>query len=129
MATDYKIVITDNSAYIEVYNYELFKGNGRINFTLTNADTLIIKNCSYIKKEKAVGSKIEIEIVKNGYIIKKAKETMVATDNYDYRSLIDDLSQTQTVMEVNFKDKDWPDLDKPELLIKINAEYKKHEHK
>jgi len=128
MATDYEIAITDNSAYIEIYNYELFKGNGRINFISANANTLIIKNCSYIKKEKAVGSKIEIEIVKNGYIIKKAKETMVATDNYDYRNLIDEFSQTKKVMEVDFKDKDWPDLDKPELLIKINAEYK-HDNK
>ena len=128
MATDYEIVITDNSAYIEIYNYELFKGNGRINFISANANTLIIKNCSYIKKEKAVGSKIEIEIVKNGYIIKKAKETMVATDNYDYRNLIDEFSQTKKIMEVDFKDKDWPDLDKPELLIKINAEYK-HDNK
>jgi len=129
MATDYEIVITDKNVYIEVYNYELFKGEGRINFISTKANTLIIKNCSYIKKEKAVGSKIEIEIVKNGYIIKKAKETVVATDNYGYRDLIKELSEIQTVVEVNFKDKDWPDLDKPELLIKINAEYKNHEHK
>ena len=128
MATNYNITITNKNVYIEVYNYELFKGEGRINFISTKANTLIIKNCSYIKKEKAVGTKIEIEVVKNGYIIKKAKETVVTTDNYDYKSLIDEFSQTQTVMEVDFKDKDWPDLDKPELLIKINAEYK-HEHK
>ena len=128
MATNYNITITNKNVYIELYNYELFKGEGRINFVSTKVNTLIIKNCSYIKKEKAVGSKIEIEIVKNGYIIKKAKETVVTTDNYDYKSLIDEFSQTQTVMEVDFKDKDWPDLDKPELLIKINAEYK-HEHK
>ena len=128
MATDYDIAITDKNVYIEVYNYELFKGEGRINFISTKANTLIIKNCSYIKKEKSVGSKIEIEIVKNGYIVKKAKETMVATDNYDYRNLIDEFSQTKKIMEVDFKDKDWPDLDKPELLIKINAEYK-HDNK
>ena len=128
MATDYEIAITDKNVYIEVYNYELFKGNGRINFTLTNADTLIIKNCSFIKKEKAVGSKIEIEIVKNGYIIKKAKETVVTTSDYEYSNLLDEFSQTKKIMEVNFKDKDWPDLDKPELLIKVNAEYK-HDNK
>ena len=128
MATNYEIVTTDKNAHIKVYNYKLFKGDGRINFVSTKANTLIIKNCSYIKKEKAVGTKIEIEIVKNGYILKRAKETMVATDNYDYKNLLEELSQIQTIMEVNFKDKDWPDLDKPELLIKINAEYK-HDNK
>jgi len=124
MAMD-SYTIFERKLYANIYNYTLFEGNGRINFKITKAGTLEIKNCSYPESKKDVGGKIELEIVENGYIIRKDKKTFVTTSEYEYKDLIDKAANIEIIKEINFNKEDWPELDTPQLIIEMNAKYKK----
>jgi len=106
-------------------------GEITIHFEKSKEGPMVPHHCVFSKIQSKVGTKLNLEVAENGYIIINGKRKLVCDTHYQFEELIKKEIEEQVKCTKAFDPDNWPQdqYDFTNETITINAKYKQLEQK